>query len=96
MGEPEGRSLMVLAKSRATCPPQRSNVQGVVIGKFVIDTTGLADMRSFEVLRSDHEGFTTAVREALPAMRFHPAEVGGRRVKQLVQMPFSFSISMTL
>lgn len=70
-----------------------AGVQGVVIGKFVIDTTGLADMRSFEVLRSDHEGFTTAVREALPAMRFHPAEVGGRRVKQLVQMPFSFSIS---
>jgi len=69
-----------------------AGVQGTVIGKFVVDTTGLADMRSFEVLKSDHEGFTTAVREALPAMRFYPAQVAGRPVKQLVQMPFSFGL----
>jgi hypothetical protein len=26
-------------------------------------------------------------------MRFFPAEVGGRKVKQLVQMPFQFNLT---
>jgi len=26
-------------------------------------------------------------------MKFYPAEVGGRKVKQLVQMPFQFNLS---
>ena len=29
----------------------------------------------------------------LPNMRFYPAEVGGKKVKQLVQQPFTFSLS---
>jgi protein TonB len=33
------------------------------------------------------------VKQALPAMRFVPAEVGGKKVKQLVQQPFSFAIT---
>jgi TonB family protein len=69
-----------------------ANIGGSVIGKFVVDTTGHADMRTFEVIKSDHEQFTVAVREALPDMRFNPARVGGRVVKQLVQMPFTFSL----
>jgi protein TonB len=32
------------------------------------------------------------VRRALPQMRFLAAEVGGRKVKQLVQQPFMFAI----
>jgi hypothetical protein len=26
-------------------------------------------------------------------MKFYPAEVGGRKVKQLVQMPFQFNLT---
>jgi protein TonB len=69
-----------------------ANIEGQVIAKFVVDTTGRADMKTFEVIKSDHELFTAAVRNALPNMRFFPAEVGGRKVKQLVQMPFQFSL----
>jgi hypothetical protein len=29
----------------------------------------------------------------LPNMKFYPAEVGGKKVKQLVQMPFQFSLT---
>jgi len=29
----------------------------------------------------------------LPNMRFSPAEIAGRKVRQLVQMPFIFSVS---
>jgi protein TonB len=37
--------------------------------------------------------FTNAVKAVLPQMKFYPAEVGGRKVKQLVQMPFQFNLS---
>lgn len=69
-----------------------ANIEGQVVAKFVVDTSGRADMRTFEILKSDHELFTNAVRNSLPSMRFFPAEVGGRKVKQLVQMPFIFSL----
>ena len=67
-------------------------IQGGVVAKFVVDTAGHAEMRTFEVLNSEHEAFTAAVREALPEMRFFPAQVGGRKVRQLIQMPFTFSL----
>ncbi len=47
---------------------------------------------TFKVLKSTHDLFTQSVRTVLPNMRFSPAEIGGRKVKQLVQMPFPFSI----
>lgn len=70
-----------------------ANVEGQVIAKFVVDTSGRADMRTFEIIKSDHDLFTNAVRNSLPNFRFFPAELGGRKVKQLVQMPFVFSLS---
>src|SRR5436305_6048026 len=70
-----------------------SNVEGEVLAQFVVDTTGRADMSQFKVLKSTHDLFTNAVRAALPQMKFYPAEVGGKKVKQLVQMPFQFNLS---
>src|SRR4051812_17836827 len=70
-----------------------ANIEGQVVAKFVVDTTGRADMKTFEVVKSDHELFTGAVRNVLPNYRFFPAELGGRKVKQLVQMPFVFTLS---
>lgn len=69
-----------------------AGISGSVFVQFVIDTTGRADMKTFKVLKSDHELFTSAVRAHLPAMRFFPAEIGGRKVKVLVQQPFEFAI----
>jgi protein TonB len=50
-------------------------------------------MSTFKVLKSDHELFSQEVKMALPKMRFYPAEVGGRKVKELVQLPFAFALS---
>ena len=68
-------------------------VEGEVLAQFVVDTTGRAEPSTFKVLKTSHELFTVAVRNALPSMRFLPAEVGGRKVKQLVQQPFTFAIT---
>jgi periplasmic protein TonB len=70
-----------------------SNVEGEVLAQFVVDTTGKAEMSTFKVLKSTHDMFTASVKAVLPNMKFYPAEVGGRKVKQLVQMPFQFNLS---
>lgn len=74
---------------------RQAGVEGEVLVSFVVNEEGRADAESFKVLRSTHELFATAVRTALPAMRFVPAQVGGKKVKQLVQQPFSFSLAGT-
>ena len=68
-----------------------AGVEGEVLAQFVVDTTGRAETNTFKVLKTSHELFASAVRNALPNMKFLPAEVGGRKVKQLVQQPFVFA-----
>jgi periplasmic protein TonB len=70
-----------------------ANVEGEVLAQFVVDTTGRAEMNTFKVLKSSHDLFTNSVKSALANMRFYPAEVCGRKVKQLVQMPFVFGLN---
>ncbi|HEY2851905.1 MAG TPA: energy transducer TonB [Gemmatimonadaceae bacterium] len=70
-----------------------ANVEGEVLAQFVVDTTGRAEMNTFKVLKSSHDLFTNSIKAVLPNMRFYPAEVGGRKVKQLVQMPFVFGLN---
>ncbi|HVX39935.1 MAG TPA: M56 family metallopeptidase [Gemmatimonadaceae bacterium] len=76
-------------------PPDLRNahVEGEVLAQFTVDTTGHADMRTFKVLKSTDARFSAAVQSALPNMRFYPARVGGKAVKQLTQMPFQFAFS---
>jgi periplasmic protein TonB len=70
-----------------------ANVEGTVLAQFVVDTTGRVEAGSFKVLKSDHDLFTNSVKSALGNMKFLPAEVGGRKVKQLVQQPFQFQLT---
>lgn len=71
---------------------RQAGVEGEALVSFVVDTAGRVDVASFKVVRSTHELFAVAVRSALPRMRFLPAEIGDRKVRQLVQQPFSFAI----
>jgi protein TonB len=72
-----------------------ARVEGQVLAQFVVDTTGRVELGTFKVLKSSHSLFTQAVRDALTTMQFTPAEVGGAKVRQLVQRPFVFSPSQT-
>jgi len=69
-----------------------SGVEGKVVAQFVVDERGRAETDSVRFLSSDNQLFEAAVKAALPRMRFTPAEIGGRKVRQLVQMPFVFTI----
>lgn len=69
-----------------------SGIEGKVIALFVVDEEGRAEVDSVRFARSDNRLFEEAVKVALRRMRFVPAEAGGRKVRQLVQMPFVFTI----
>jgi protein TonB len=69
-----------------------AGIEGEVMAEFVVDTTGRAEVSSFNVKSSTNPLFTASVRSTLGKMKFLPAEVGGRKVRELVQLPFSFSL----
>lgn len=69
---------------------ESSRMEGSVLVQFVVDTLGHADMQSFKVLESSNELFVQSLEIALPKWRFYPAEAGGRKVKQIVQLPLKF------
>ncbi len=70
-----------------------SGVEGRVTAAFVVAEDGRAEEGSVRFVNSDNPLFDEAVRVALHRMRFVPAQVGGRKVRQLVQMPFVFTLS---
>jgi periplasmic protein TonB len=71
---------------------RQAGVEGEALVSFVVDTSGRVDVATFKVVRASHDLFAAAVRNALPRMRFIPAAVGDRKVRQLVQQPFAFAI----
>ena len=66
-------------------------VRGRVVVEFVVDTMGMVERGSIAVLSSTNELFTAAVRDALGVSHFSPAMKQGRRVRQFVQLPFTFT-----
>ena len=70
---------------------QGTKRSGNVLLQFVVDTAGHVDLGTVRVLSSSDPAFTAAVEAALPTARFEPALVGGRPVRQLIQLPVWFS-----
>jgi protein TonB len=71
---------------------RRAGIEGDVVVRFVVDTSGRVDPRSIDVVRSTHDAFTAAVRESLAKLRFAPATVGAHKVSALAIMPFRFRL----
>jgi protein TonB len=70
-----------------------AGIEGRVVASFVVSDLGLVEEGSIKILSSDNSLFDDAVKTALGRMRFVPAEIGGKKVRQLVQMPFVFTLS---
>ncbi len=71
----------------------KAHISGSVKAQYIVDTTGFADTSSLKIMSATHPDFITAVREALPYMRFEPARIGTMKVRQLVEQQFSFKIT---
>jgi protein TonB len=89
------RPVLALAGNRPPRYPEAlrsAGIGGRVVARFVVDTAGRVEPASVRLLAASHPHFAAAVRDALPAMRFLPAEAAGRKVRQLVELPFEFEI----
>jgi len=69
-----------------------AGVAGVVTVRFVVDTTGRADMQTLRVIDSPNDQLTDAVLAALRGTRFTPGRVRGRAVPTLVERSFRFEL----
>ncbi|MDQ6769249.1 MAG: TonB family protein, partial [Gemmatimonadota bacterium] len=72
---------------------RQSGVEGQVLAQFVVNESGRYEAGTLKILNSSNPAFTAAVKDALPRMRFSAAQIGGKKVQQLVQMPFQFHLS---
>lgn len=75
-------------------PPEllRAGIEGWAAVRFVVDSTGRVDLATVENLGFTHPQFWDAVREAMPWMRFRPATIRGRPVRQLAEQMFRFEV----
>ena len=71
---------------------RQSGSSGQVIVRFVVDTLGRAELGDLVVVEATHPLFAAAVKSALLGYRFTPGEAAGRRVRTMVQVPFSFNL----
>ena len=69
----------------------RASIGGSVTVRFIVDTAGLVEMPSVEIVASSHQLFTEAATVALREARFSPASLAGRPVRQVVALPFRFA-----
>ena len=67
-------------------------IEGSVVAQFVVNESGRAEPGTLKILSSSNPAFAAAVKEALPRMKFSAAQIGGKKVEQLVQMPFQFHL----
>lgn len=87
------RPATMIPSSGAPFYPQTlraARIGGEVDIEFVVDTAGRVVPGSAKVTKATNNQFENSVLDALPTLRFTPAEVHGIRVKQLVRQPFTF------
>jgi TonB family protein len=95
----EADAVDVPVRMRANSPLPRypdilrqSRVPGFVRVRFVVGADGRAEMNTVEIVEQSHAAFGQSVRNVLPRLRFTPAKVGTRNVRQMVEIPFGFEL----
>jgi TonB family protein len=86
------RATAAPGSASPTYPSQlkAQGISGEVVCSFVVDATGRVEMQTFKIVKSDRAEFVDAVRDALTRMSFSPAEIAGKKVRQIVQQSFTF------
>lgn len=68
----------------------RAGISGRVVAEFVVDTAGAVETGSLRIVSTTHPFFAGSVKAALEDGVFRSAVLGGRPVRQIVQLPFVF------
>ncbi|MFN0099206.1 MAG: energy transducer TonB [Gemmatimonadaceae bacterium] len=72
---------------------RQQKLEGSVLASYVVGTDGRVEAESFRSIDATHPLFEVAVKQALLGTRFRPAEVGGKKVRQLIEQRFVFSLT---
>jgi TonB family protein len=97
--KPFGADTIPAEPKEGNIPPAYPNqlraahIEGEVVARFLVASNGRVEPATFELVRSDHELFTAAVRTAIGSYRFTPARINGNAVDWTLTMPFVFSLS---
>ena len=88
------REVSAISGTRVDYPEsmRSSGTEGQVFAEFVVNEKGRVEMSTFKVIESSGSAFTSAVKNALPRMRFRPAQIGRINVSQVVQQAFVFKL----
>jgi protein TonB len=90
------RIVMPLPGNASPSYPMRlsnAGVEGEVLARFVVDTTGRVEPTSIEILQASHGLFGESVKRWLRENRYSPGLVSGRPVRQLVQQRIGFTLT---
>ena len=89
------REVVALRGVSPTYPAMlaHAGVEGAVLMQLVVGTLERVERESMRAVRTDNPLFEQSVRDALARMRFIPAEANGRKVRQLVQQPYTFALT---
>jgi TonB family protein len=71
---------------------EETRVEGFVVAEYIVDTTGRADSASLHIEMCTNPAFGESLRAALPNMRFTPATLNGRKVRERVRQEFVFQL----
>jgi TonB family protein len=69
---------------------RQAGIQGRVLVRAIIDTTGRAEPASVQVVESPHPGFNQAARNAVLQARFRHGRFRGRAVPVMITFPVDF------
>jgi protein TonB len=70
-----------------------AQIEGSVVARFVVDTTGRVEAASINFPEATHLLFGEAVRQSLLRSRYLPAVVADHTVRQLVEQRFAFTLT---
>jgi len=89
---PEGERPVLLSGPPLQYPNllRQAGIQGRVLVRAIIDTTGRAEPASVRVIESPHPGFDQAARDFVLHARFSHGLLRGRAVRTLITFPVNF------
>jgi hypothetical protein len=89
-GNAEPRFPSILIGSAAYDLSFKDRVGGEVVARFVVDTLGCVDTRTFTVVSASDSAFTQEILRVLPKYRHHAAKKDGKKVRAWLTWRFLF------
>jgi len=86
-------TLVRMPRARYPQAMRRAGIEGRVVLKALVNTSGRVDSSSILVMRATHVEFVVPARQALKAALFRPGWFGGQRLDAWITIAIDFTLS---